>query len=285
MILSVATKDPTAVEMHVQSVYLALFPEGDRLFVPRAFGLAIECFTGHYSDFQAVDARYHDFEHTLQGTLCMARLLHGWHYANGNCPITERLFQLGIIGILLHDTGYLKKRDDINGTGAKYTTTHVSRSAEFAGRLLNERGFSQADIAAVKSMIRCTGVDTRLNDIPFPGEYEKLVGFALATSDLLGQMAADDYVDKLPILYSEFAEAARFDGDRPGFVAGFKGVDDLIRRTPKFWSDFVLPKLERDFRGLYRFLNDPYPDGPNEYIRHIEANMDRIRQQVESSGS
>jgi hypothetical protein len=280
MILSVATKDASAVESHVQSAYLALFPGGDRLFVSRAFGLAIECFSGNYSDYQAVDARYHDFEHTLQGTLCMTRLLQAWQCANGQRPITERLFQLGIFGILLHDTGYLKKRDDCEGTGAKYTTTHVNRSAEFAGQLLSEKGFSGADIAAVKSMIRCTGVNTVLGQIPFQSEEEKMVGYALATSDLLGQMAADDYVDKLPILYSEFAEAARYDGDRPGFVAGFKSVEDLIRRTPKFWSDFVLPKLERDFRGLYRYLNDPYPDGPNEYVRRIEANMERIRQQL-----
>jgi len=40
----------------------------------------------------------------------------------------------------------------------------------------------------------------------FRTELEKLVGFALATADLLGQMAAPDYVDKLPILYLEFAE-------------------------------------------------------------------------------
>jgi hypothetical protein len=285
MISSVATNDPTAVESHVQSAYLSMFPDGDRLFISRAFGLAIECFSGHYPDYQAIDARYHDFEHTLQGTLCMTRLLHGWQCANGQRPITERMVQLGIFGILLHDTGYLKKRNDLDGTGAKYTTTHVNRSAEFAGQLLSERGFSPADIAAVQSMIRCTGVNTRLSEIPFPGEQEKMVGFALATSDLLGQMAADDYVDKLPILYSEFAEAAHYDGNGSSFVAGFKDVDDLIRRTPKFWSDFVLPKLERDFRGLYRYLNDPYPDGPNEYVRRIEANMDRIRQQLVPSQS
>jgi hypothetical protein len=280
MIASVATKDSTAVETQVQSVYLAMFPDGDRLFVPRVFGLAIDCFTGQYADYQAVDARYHDFEHTLQGTLCMVRLLCAWRSASAQSLLTERLFQLGILGILLHDTGYLKKRDDIEGTGAKYTTTHVNRSAEFAGQLLSEKGFSPVDIAAVQGMIRCTGVNTVLNEIPFRAEQEKMVGCALATADLLGQMAAPDYVEKLPILYSEFVEAARYDGDPPGFVAGFKGVDDLIRRTPAFWSAFVLPKLERDFRGLYRYLNNPYPDGPNEYLRRIEANMERIRKHL-----
>ena len=57
-------------------------------------------------------------------------------------------------------------------------------------------------------MIRCTGVNAALSVIPFQSEMEKVAGFALGTADLLGQMAAEDYVDKLPILYAEFAEAA-----------------------------------------------------------------------------
>jgi len=279
----VATKNPKVVEGFVQAAYLAMFPTGDLFFVPRVFDLALECFTGHYAGYQAVDARYHDFEHTLQGTLCMARLLQARHCAEAQPPLTQRLFQLGIIGILLHDTGYLKKHDDIDGTGAKYTATHVGRSAEFAAQLLKENGFSPADIAAVQSMIRCTGIDADLSAIPFPGEPEKLVGHALASADLLGQMAADDYVDKLPILYAEFAEAARHDGGHVDFMARFQKAGDLIHRTPAFWYEFVLPKLDRDFGGLHRFLNDPYPNGPNEYLRRIEANMERIRQMLAPS--
>jgi hypothetical protein len=46
----------------------------------------------------------------------------------------------------------------------------------------------------------------------------------------------------------------------------------------------VLPKINGDFRGLYRFLNDPYPDGPNDYLRRIEANIARLRQRAGSTG-
>src|SRR5512141_590203 len=102
----VATKDPTAVEVEVQRAYLGMFPDGDRLFVPRVFGWMLECFTGHYRDYQAVDARYHDFEHTLQGTLCMAHLLQGRHRAGTEPRLSQRMFELGILAILLHDTGY-----------------------------------------------------------------------------------------------------------------------------------------------------------------------------------
>jgi len=276
----VATNDPTAVEVEVQKAHLGLFPEGDRLFVPRAFGWVMECFTGHYADYQAVDTKYHDFEHTLQGTLCLARLLHSRYRAAARPVLTQHVFELGIIAILLHDTGYLKKRDDVEGTGAKYTATHVLRSAEFAARLLVEKGYTAEDIRAVQNMIRCTGVEAVLSSISFQSELEKVVGHALGTADLLGQMAAADYVDKLPVLYTEFAEAARFDKGHTDFISKFGGPDDLVQRTPDFWRSFVLPRIERDFAGLYRFLNDPYPDGPNDYVRRVEANVELIRRRM-----
>src|SRR5262249_62118285 len=140
-------------------------------------------------DYQPVDALYHDFEHTLQGTLCMARLLRGRHHAGAQPRLTERMFRLGVLAILLHDTGYLKKREDTEGTGAKYTVTHVERSAEFADQLLADKGFVPTDIKAVQNMIHCTGVDATLSVIPFQSELEKVVGYALGTADLLGQMA------------------------------------------------------------------------------------------------
>ena len=66
----------------------------------------------------------------------MARMLRGRHLANTHPQITQRLFQLGVIAILMHDTGYLKKRGDTEGTGAKYTFVHVIRSCAFAASYL-----------------------------------------------------------------------------------------------------------------------------------------------------
>jgi len=261
----VVTKDPTAVEAEVQTIYLELFPDADLMYVPRVFGWAIECFTGHYANYQAVDARYQDFEHTLQGTLCMMRLLRGRERAGAEPPVTRRMFELALLAILLHDTGYLKLRDDVQGTGAKYTVIHVGRSAEFAGQLMAEKGFAPGEIRSVQHMIRCTGVNTNLGAIPFQSELEKIAGFALASADLLGQMAAEDYIDKLPTLFSEFVEAARFSGDKSHFVASFSSAADLIDKTPAFWENFVQRKLNRDFSGLYRYLHDPFPNGPNYY--------------------
>jgi hypothetical protein len=257
-----------------------MFPGASSLFVPQAFGWAIDSFTGYFGDYQPVDTRYHDFEHTLQGTLCLAKILYGRHCAEVKPALTGKIFELGLLAILLHDTGYLKKWNETHGTGAKYTAIHVGRSAEFAEKLLTEKKFTREEIRSVQNMIRCTGVDATLDKIPFDNELEKITGFALGTADLVGQMAAEDYVDKLPVLYEEFAEAAAYAKDYSHFIAAFSSAEDLMEKTPAFWKDNVLPKLEHGFGGMYRFLNSPYPAGPNSYLNRIEANMERLKERM-----
>src|SRR6201993_4429066 len=93
----VVTRDPTAVEVEVQAAYRAIFPHAGKTFVPQIFGWAIDCFTGQYGDYLPIDARYHDFEHTLQGTLCMARILQGRHEAKAQPVLAQRHFELGMI--------------------------------------------------------------------------------------------------------------------------------------------------------------------------------------------
>src|SRR5258706_7757465 len=117
MFAPVDTRIPHEVEGQIHSIYRGLFPDGDPSFVARAFDWANRCFTGRHADYQAIDAGYHDFEHTLQGTLCLARLLHGRHVAGAVPVVTQHAFELALLAILFHDTGYLKKRDDTTGTG------------------------------------------------------------------------------------------------------------------------------------------------------------------------
>ncbi len=277
MFAPVDTRDAAAVEDEVRSIHASLFPQGDRAFVPRAFAWVSQCFAGEHPDWQRIDARYHDFEHTLQGALCLSRLLHNRHHAGVEPLLTARGFELGVLAILFHDTGYLKRRGDLDGTGAKYTTVHVARSAVFAREFLVPRGFADTDVLAVQNMINCTGISTNLEAIRFQNELERTVGYALGTADLLGQMAALDYVEKLPVLYEEFAEAARHAAPGSANPFAFESADALMRNTPAFWEGYVRPKIDRDFGGLYAFLADPYPDGPNSYLQRIEENLARLR--------
>jgi hypothetical protein len=265
------------VEAEIRAAYLAMFPDADKDFVRTLFQWGVDCFEGRYKDYLPIDARYHDLEHTLQGALCMAHLLRNRHNTNAEPRLTRRMFELGLLAIFMHDTGYLKKKGDTGGTGAKYTLTHVDRSIQFAGELMFGHDFAIEDILAVQNMIRCTGVNVKLDAIPFQDELERITGFALGTADLLGQMAAPDYVDKLPVLYSEFAEAAGYNGGKMKAGGFFSSAEDMMQKTPAFWENYVQQKINRDFRGVFRFLSVPYPDGPNPYIQRIDANIARLR--------
>ncbi|MGZ8900069.1 MAG: hypothetical protein ACXW3Z_08235 [Limisphaerales bacterium] len=275
----VDTKNLGAIRALTADIYRELFPGAPVKFIDDAFRWVADAFEGRYETFQANDAKYHDLEHTLQGTLAFVRLLKGYKKAGAQPELNQRAFELGLLAILLHDTGYLKERADTQGTGAKYTQVHVTRSSEFAQRLLTEKGFPAGDIRAVQNMIRCTGVNTELATIPFHTDLERQVGFALGTADLLGQMAAQDYIDKLDTLYQEFEESNLYSGGASGSGA-FTSAQDLRQKTPLFWENYVLPKIETDFGRLYRFLEGS--GGRNPYLESIQANIVRLKQELET---
>jgi hypothetical protein len=278
----VDTRHPTEVEVEVTRLYRAMFPAGDRAMIPRVFDWATACFTGNYEGLQPLDTKYHDYEHTLQVTLCLTRLLHARHQAGAQPVLGLTRFEQALIAALFHDSGYLKTKYDNFGSGAKFTVIHVERGAEFAGMFLTEQGYPLAAIKAVQNMILCTNFMADLGRIPFTDEEERMAGLALATADLLGQMADPEYVEKLPRLFSEFREADYFKppGEAGKDTTAFSSAKDLMRKTPLFYEKVVKVKINRDYRGLYRYLNLPYPEGPNWYMDQIEANLKRLEEML-----
>lgn len=241
-----------------------------------ALDWVVAAFAGREPAFEPLDTPYHDLEHTLQATLCLTRLFAGWHASETDPRLDARAIRLGTIAALFHDTGYLKDRGDLQGTGAKLTAIHVHRSTLLAQNLLSRQGFSAPDIRAIQAMILCTAVNARPERSQFESDLHLMVGCALGTADLLGQMAAQDYLQKLPLLHAEFSEAAAAEppgGPRPHLLGG---VQDLIQGTPAFWQDIVRPRLQREYRATYRFLNVPWPDGPNDYLSRIERSLASI---------
>ncbi len=148
---TINTREPSSVEAEVQAAYAEMFPQGNPEFIPTIFRWAVSWFSGQYRDYQAIDAHYHDLEHTLQGIS-----LHGALAAPPASPaaeprFTQRMFELGLLAMLMHDTGYLKKRGDTEGTGAKYTFIHVDRSIEFAGELMLAHDFQSKKSSPCKT--------------------------------------------------------------------------------------------------------------------------------------
>ncbi|MES2696274.1 MAG: hypothetical protein V4773_22570 [Verrucomicrobiota bacterium] len=272
----VDTKNPTAVKAFVAAKFAAMYPGASIKWISTILHDVEALFSGRHPDYMANDVRYHDFEHTLQATVCITMLLEGRHAAGVEPKVSARMFELAVASVLLHDAGYIKQRSDTAGTGAKYTFCHVLRSCSFTASYLPTLGCSDHEVEAVLGAINCTGPTKKVGMLHFREPVERLIGCALGTADYLGQMAAADYPDELEILYEEFTESDDFI-HLPASRRTFQSADELIERTPTFWKKFVQPKLESDFQAMYRFLSFPYPHGPNPYIEAVEKNIAKIK--------
>lgn len=248
---------------------------GETRWLDQAFSWVLDAFDGKEPGLEPIDTPYHDREHTLQALLCLTRLLVGWHQS-GQAPLLDaRAIRLGTIAALMHDTGYLKDRGDLAGTGAKLTRIHVLRSAMFARLVLAREGLDESDIRTVEVLISCTGHDLDPALLPFENETLRTMGCVLGTADILGQMAAPDYLAKLECLHAEFMEAQAADPSHP--LPWLPPTPrELVRNTPAFWKQFIQPRLEREYRGVMRFLNHPWPAGPNQYLEAIARHLAHI---------
>lgn len=233
-----------------------------------------ELFAGRRWSFHPIDLAYHDLAHTAQATRCYLDLVEGYVRAEG-LPAVPREFELGLAGMLFHDTGFLKVRGDDSGTGAKYTHSHVLRSCSLAASLLPTLGFGRDEVENVVGMIRCTGLQGRPDKSTFSNEFARIAACMVATADYLGQMAAPDYPEKLRHLWREFEEADDF-SHVPRTRRMFSSVEHLLAGTSGFWREFVRPRLQNEYAGVYRYLALPHPSRRNPYLDAVELNLARI---------
>ena len=247
-------------------------------FVDEFMDATEDLFTGRHPGFQAIDTGYHDITHTLQATLCLVELLHNRHFSEAAPKISDEDFRLAVVAVLFHDIGYLKKTDDTEGSGAKYTHLHEKRSCSFAREHLLKVGWSSDDVQFVENLISATGPSADLAKIPFRAEIERLLGQAVCTADYIGQMSDPHYPDKLPILFGEFKESYQYQ-QIPREEWPFPSYEAMLKGTPGFWETFVKHKLEVECAGLSRHLENPV-SGENPYQESIERNMSTIEQRI-----
>ncbi|MBI5638918.1 MAG: hypothetical protein HZA17_00690 [Nitrospirae bacterium] len=242
----------------------------------------LRLFAGDYADYQGCDTFYHDLEHTIQVINPFAQIIDGWNKSGKQPAISSRNFELGLVAVMLHDTGYIKLTGDNDGTGGKYTFVHIERSISFARAYLSASGFAQEEITSVCNMIRCTGVDDRADIIAFSSEEERICGYALATADFIGQMAAKNYISKLPHLYQEFREGYEYEGleklrEKGSFI--FESAEALMQNTPFFYDTVVQSKF-REMGYLGEYIKYHMPDKEDYYTTAIENNLARLRSQL-----
>ncbi len=270
MPLSTDTTHAKPVSEATLAIAATLFTRVSPDYIRRLFTEVETLFGGGYQDYQANDLKYHDFRHTLQVTMAYVDLIAARQQHPNATPVTFRQFELGLTAALFHDSGYLKLRSDHEGTGAKYTYCHVLRGCALASSYLPALGLNLEEIDVVLSTIRNTGPSTSGMRMRFNNKDEQTLACAVATADYLGQMAATDYPDELEALFDEFAESDDF-ARVPADCRVFQSASKLVTDTPVFWQRVVRPKLEKEFLGLFHFLDAP--DGTNPYIDAIERNL------------
>ena len=271
---TINTEDPNDTNKEVKKIYGKLF--GSALFnkVEVVLEDITKLFNGSYPPYAKCDTGYHDLEHTLHAYLAMARIISGLIREHPTA-ISKEFVVLGLISALGHDTGYIRERDDIEGTGGKYTQIHMNRSREFMGKYLHKLKYNLRQIQYIQNIISCTGLQINMPSIPFTSKIERKTGYILGTADLIGQMSAPNYLEKLPKLYDEFND---------GGVPGYSSAKDLIEKTPVFWEDVVMKRLKKDFHSVYRFAAN-YFEGSNYYIIGVNRNIAQISQRLSRNSS
>ncbi len=268
------TKNPAAVVKAVKDAFTEIGAESSHPLLDRLFKDVQEMFNGHYAGYQGIDMHYHNYEHTLQATLCLVHILQGRSRTVDRPVLTARTWELGVMGALLHDSGYLKVNGDLAGTGAKYTFIHERRSCDFARDYLPRMGVTATEVEDICAAIICTGPRSKISQIAFRTEEGRHMAFAMLTADYLAQMSAPDYVEKLPALFREFKEAFDFE-QTPPEKWPYHTVQELLEKTPGFWSNLVRPMLDFEAGGVHRYLTTA--GQPNPYLQAVEANMAEVQ--------
>lgn len=273
------TKDPNAVADAVKALFVVAGGEGSFPLIDRAFVDVARLFKGDFPGYQAIDMEYHDLDHTLQVTICMAYLLKGRRESAETPVLGIRDCELAVVSALMHDTGFLKEMGDDSGTGAKYTFIHEQRSCVFAWKYLPELGVTPSEIEDICAAMMCTGPRNTIGNVTFQSEEARQIALLLVTSDYLAQMSTPDYLEKLPRLYLEFVEAFERE-EVPLEKRPYQSLDQLLEMTPGFWNKFVLPLLDGEAEGVYRYLS---PEGmPNRYLEAIEYNLAELGRRLDA---
>ncbi len=276
---AVDTKQPAAVLKAVKEAFAGIGAQASFPLLERLFDDVTGMFEGHYPGYQAIDMKYHDYEHTMQATICLIHLLQGRSRTFDRPVLLARDWELSVMAVLLHDSGYLKKTDDLEGTGAKYTFVHERRSCDFAREYLPRMGVTASEIEDICAAIICTGPRSKISQVSFHRDEARQMAFILVTADYLAQMSAADYLEKLPVLYKEFVEAFEFE-QIPPEKRPYHSLQQLLEKSTGFWTNYVRPMLDFEAGGVHRYLTTA--GQPNPYLQAVEANLAELQRRLQA---
>jgi hypothetical protein len=202
------------------------------------------------------DCAYHDMDHTIMVTDVGQTILWGRQMSQGDVSSEDWLH--AVLAMLHHDIGFVRgilradrgSRYVVNEYGDTITPPPGATDAYMApyhvtrGCLFVKERFSNEPIVDEHTVVQ----HIEMTRFPVPADpfYQRVADFGglVRAADLIGQMADPLYIQKLPKLYTEFAEigeAERLGYDNPG---------DIRSRYPNFFYAKVRPYISEGLRFL-----------------------------------
>ncbi len=272
-----ASRKPSAVAAEVRGIFRHHYPVRGYSRVSHATQLVRKLFAGDFPGYRGCNTEYHNLAHTMDALLASARIVDGFNIQNP--PLPANLVSNLLCAALLHDIGYIQESWDTEGTGAKYTDTHVERGVLFLERNRDAFGFDDESIRVISNIIRTTESGIDLDTIPFASETEQYAGCILGAADILGQMSDRAYLEKLLFLYYEFREAG---------IAGFNTEFDLLRKTAEFYQ-VTKKRLSESYQNIHIYSQHHFKHrhgiDANLYLEAIERQIAYLEKIIEDDTS
>ncbi len=245
-----------ATPRSIKNTSLTLFNKEDERLILLYNYLVDICNFGT-DEYHKLETKYHDLYHFLTSTTVFLDV----YSSIVDKQIIEKNesdFFCGVVATMYHDIGFLKTKEDENGTGAQYINTHVERGCHFISNNFDDI-LTEEEKSRICNLIMVTDYFKKVENLEIDH-----IGACVALGDWLSQMGDIQYVEKLSNLYQEFDEFQKYHN-----LNMYTGLHDLISKTPGFWYKLVKPLLNTKFYALYEYTS-------SNYIVMVENNIDRI---------
>ena len=240
----------------IKNTSLTLFNKEDERLILLYNYLVDICNFGT-DEYHKLETKYHDLYHFLTSTTVFLDVYSGI-VDKQIIEKNESDFFCGVVATMYHDIGFLKTKEDENGTGAQYINTHVERGCHFISNNFDDI-LTEEEKSRICNLIMVTDYFKKVENLEIDH-----IGACVALGDWLSQMGDIQYVEKLDKLYQEFDEFQKYHN-----LNMYTGLHDLISKTPGFWYKLVKPLLNTKFYALYEYTS-------SNYIVMVENNIDRI---------
>ena len=265
-------QSPDKVFVEVSRNFKYSYPHDKFIPLRKAFEDFVMLFEGKYPGYRGCTTPYHDIKHSCEVFLAASRIIDGYNIANTENKISSRNAVIMLMAALFHDSGFISEEGAALSDDAKNLLNHEERGVRFIQTYMSGNGFSENETALASRLIEYTDLFSDISAVRCKQDEDHMIGCMLGAADIIGQMAARTYLERLPSLYEEFKDAG---------VTIYKSEYDLLNRTGEFYESTIKKRLKHDFMGTADFTILHFKERENidcdVYRMSIENQIDYLK--------